>query len=408
MDNFTHAVAGMVLAEAAAQYHAKDETLPKWRAAAYFTAIFTNNAADLDFLWVPLTGGRIGYLMHHRGHTHTLLAALPIALLALGLVFAWSRLRHREYGRSGWNTIAALAVLGPLMHITMDFTNNYGVHPFWPFDTRWFYGDAVFIIEPFFWAYAIPPLILCARSWITRVILALPLAGILVAAWVHPLARWPIASALCVTVVLVSVLARRAKAGLRIAVAGLGWIGVTLMFAATSVEVQDQMRRELDHAFPSARTHDLIVTPLPGDPMCWNVLAVQTDGDRYLLRTASFATDPDWTEAATCERERRDLTAPAVDLSGAPSRKVKWGREVSLPLSELQAIYREHCDAAAMLRFLRAPFWVRDADGGLILGDLRYDREKELGFAEVKLNELGAPCPQWVPDWTPPRIELLE
>jgi inner membrane protein len=30
----------------------------------------------------------------------------------------------------------------------LDFTNNYGVRPFWPFSERWYSWDIVFIVEP--------------------------------------------------------------------------------------------------------------------------------------------------------------------------------------------------------------------------------------------------------------------
>jgi inner membrane protein len=33
----------------------------------------------------------------------------------------------------------------------MDSLNVYGVHPLWPFDPNWYYGDLVFIVEPVFW-----------------------------------------------------------------------------------------------------------------------------------------------------------------------------------------------------------------------------------------------------------------
>jgi inner membrane protein len=33
----------------------------------------------------------------------------------------------------------------------MDWTNNYGVRFLLPWDSRWFYGDLVFIIDPFLW-----------------------------------------------------------------------------------------------------------------------------------------------------------------------------------------------------------------------------------------------------------------
>ncbi len=64
----------------------------------------------------------------------------------------------------------------PLLHIAMDFTNNYGVHPFWPVDNRWFYGDSVFIIEPLFWA-ACAPLAFIFKTHVARFAVLLLLVG---------------------------------------------------------------------------------------------------------------------------------------------------------------------------------------------------------------------------------------
>ena len=37
-------------------------------------------------------------------------------------------------------------------HILLDWTNNYGVRPFFPFNPRWYAGSFVFIAEPVLWA----------------------------------------------------------------------------------------------------------------------------------------------------------------------------------------------------------------------------------------------------------------
>jgi hypothetical protein len=64
------------------------------------------------------------------------------------------------------------------------------------------------------------------------------------------------------------------------------------------------------------------------------------------------------------------------------------------------------CEAAAAMRFIRAP-WLAEINGEPVLGDLRYDREKELGFAELALEDPPPRCPRLVPPWQPPRADLL-
>ena len=39
----------------------------------------------------------------------------------------------------------------------MDWTNNYGMRFLLPWDSRWFYGDLVFIIDPYLWILSVDP-----------------------------------------------------------------------------------------------------------------------------------------------------------------------------------------------------------------------------------------------------------
>ncbi len=43
------------------------------------------------------------------------------------------------------------SIIATATHPIMDWTNNYGVRPLLPWNSQWFYGDFVFIIDPFIW-----------------------------------------------------------------------------------------------------------------------------------------------------------------------------------------------------------------------------------------------------------------
>jgi inner membrane protein len=47
-----------------------------------------------------------------------------------------------------WGLLYLYACLAALSHILLDYTNNYGVRPFWPFSEKWYSWDIVFIVEP--------------------------------------------------------------------------------------------------------------------------------------------------------------------------------------------------------------------------------------------------------------------
>jgi inner membrane protein len=63
-----------------------------------------------------------------------------------------------------WGVLFALAYIAGLSHILLDFTNNYGVRPFWPFYEKWFSWDIIFIVEPVILVLLIGALVLPGLS----------------------------------------------------------------------------------------------------------------------------------------------------------------------------------------------------------------------------------------------------
>ena len=100
------------------------------------------NLPDLDVLYTAWGGTTLDYLLHHRGHTHTVVGVLIQSLLLYAAVRLWWRYRKVEPSASDVRVFAGLALLAPLLHLALDLTNSYGVHPFWPVDDRWYCSGA--------------------------------------------------------------------------------------------------------------------------------------------------------------------------------------------------------------------------------------------------------------------------
>jgi inner membrane protein len=124
------------------------------RKTAYATlaATLAAEAADLDVLWG--LRGPVEGLKHHRGITHTLIGAPVVAAVIVGVValLHFARKRRPDAQPVRWGWLYATALIAALSHILLDWTNNYGVRPFFPFNPRWYEGDLVFIAEPILWA----------------------------------------------------------------------------------------------------------------------------------------------------------------------------------------------------------------------------------------------------------------
>ncbi len=50
-----------------------------------------------------------------------------------------------------WGWLYLTACVAALSHLLLDWTNNYGVRPFFPFNPRWYAGSFMFIAEPLVW-----------------------------------------------------------------------------------------------------------------------------------------------------------------------------------------------------------------------------------------------------------------
>jgi inner membrane protein len=119
------------------------------RKTAYATLAMTLAAEtpDLDILW-GFRGPLVAF-QHHRGFTHTFLAAPLIALVVTLFCWAFHRLRRKKPPiPPRWFLLWLFALLADLSHLLLDYTNNYGIRPFAPFHPRWYSWDIVFIFEP--------------------------------------------------------------------------------------------------------------------------------------------------------------------------------------------------------------------------------------------------------------------
>jgi len=131
------------------------------RKTAYATLAMTlaAEAPDLDVLWSfrgPVTG-----FEHHRGITHTLIAAPVMALVTTAFIWLLHRFRRKPPAMAPrWWLIWLFALIADLSHLLLDFTNNYGLRPFFPFSGRWYAWSTVFIFEPLMFAALLGALIL--------------------------------------------------------------------------------------------------------------------------------------------------------------------------------------------------------------------------------------------------------
>ncbi len=138
MDNVCHTLLGAAMGQAG---------LSRNRRLGMSTLLIASNLPDID---VAVFATNTLAVSFRRGWTHGVLAQAVLPLLLAGAMTWWGR-RRPDQPPPRFSELALLAYAGVLSHVFLDFLNSYGVRLLMPFSQRWFYGDALFVVDP--WMY---------------------------------------------------------------------------------------------------------------------------------------------------------------------------------------------------------------------------------------------------------------
>lgn len=161
MDNICHSLVGAALASTG---------LARRTRLATATLVIGANFPDIDVLAVPLGGG-LGF---RRGWTHGVLAMMLLPFVLTGIMLWWDRRTRRRrvvLGRdpsalpaTSARALLLLSFVSILTHPALDLMNTYGVRLLMPFSGRWFYGDSLFIVDPWLWVLLLAAYLLGRRG----------------------------------------------------------------------------------------------------------------------------------------------------------------------------------------------------------------------------------------------------
>lgn len=153
MDNLTHSLVGAVLGRMG---------LKRLSPYAMPALIISANLPDIDSFVAKWFG--TDARTFHRGFTHGVGGLLVLPFLTLAIILLWERLRPSKEGPVRPRPLLLACFLGTLSHPLLDFMNTYGVRFLEPLSHRWFYGDTLFIIDPWIWIALIVGLELSWRA----------------------------------------------------------------------------------------------------------------------------------------------------------------------------------------------------------------------------------------------------
>ncbi len=143
MDPVCHTLTGLAMGHAG---------LTRRTPLALATLALAANAPDIDIAVLATSTLQVSF---RRGWTHGPPAMLVLPLALTALVVGYDRLVRQRRFPAPPPVVPAqvlwLAALGTWSHPLLDYMNSYGIRLLMPFSGRWFYGDALYIVDP--WIY---------------------------------------------------------------------------------------------------------------------------------------------------------------------------------------------------------------------------------------------------------------
>lgn len=327
MDPLAHTLVGASLAETG---------LKRKVALGTTTLLIAANLPDID--GVCTLAGRDASLAGRRGHTHGVLAMVLLPLALAGAMYVTGRIiearRQRRRGHEEpaaptdalpqpplqFRWLALLAFIGVLTHPLLDWMNSYGVRLLMPLSGRWFYGDALFIVDPVVWLLAAAPVVfarghtkLAAAGWL--LLLAAATAVVVVPKITPPPAKmlWCVGSGL---LVYLRVRDKAPPSPRKAALICLPALALYLGFMLWGTG-RAQAKAEAWLRARGLTPTRMIASPMPAQPLTREVVALV--GDRYHFLLVDLQADaqprparPPLPRGQLSQAVRAALAAPQV------------------------------------------------------------------------------------------------
>ncbi len=433
MDNLTHSLVGYAVAKSAKHLKFKKLDLserfkdPKISSFLIFVSIFAANFPDLDLIYSLYDSSKLGYFIHHRGHSHTFILAFPQALIALFI----SALIFKIKDKLIWWWGLVLITINICLHIALDFLNIYGVHPFFPWDNQWYYGDRVFIIEPLIWFSILPLAITPLKKVLSikSVLILFFISTLFLAFKIQMMSLGTVLALGFYFIAMIWFFNKMIESTKTIVALGFTALMI-LSFIVEGIRVEDKITSAFNSKLnglllngdgkesaknTASQFIDLAMTPYPGNPFCWNVYSSRILGeDGFNVAVGQFQSRDFW--LFKCPKGMFDTNkktnGPVLNLTKdfLKSRQIpklegmKW---IQVYEGSKKKIFNDQndCRLKNWFQFVRIPYLY---DSGKYV-DLRFhSRSSQESFSDLDLNDETHKCVKLPAPWIPPRSGLLK
>lgn len=356
MDPIAHTLVGAALAQTGLG-----------RKTAYGTAALVIGANLPDIDGISMLAGLDPSLLFRRGWTHGILALVLLPLVLTGLLVLWNRLKKPWSDGPPLRTgvLLGLSYFALATHPTLDWLNTYGMRWLMPFEGRWYYGDTLFITDPWIWLVLGGVVFLFRSRRLASLAAWATLAGLWMLLLFGAPGLWPAKILWCAALIVFIVMrvrgvGREEFTANRLAVCAIAavFLYIVAMFGTARYA---RSATEKDLAARGVHLERLMVGPVPVTPFVKDVVAQTPEGYRY----------------------GKARLLPRFELELTPK---------TLPLLEESPAVQEAIAAPTVRGFMnwaRFPFAdVEESTTGftVYLLDARYTRSRTVGFGAARVE----------------------
>lgn len=265
------------------------------------------NAPDLDA--ITLFMARDVSLGFRRGWTHGILAMVVLPLVLAGLLMLVDGARRRLAGSARQNgpparqpgpppvrplPLVGVCAIAVWSHPILDWLNTYGVRFLMPFSGTWYYGDALFVVDPWVWLLAGTSVVL-ARSASRAGLAAWVVLGVAMTSLVTGFEGAPLATRLLWCAGVAAIIWMRATARWRrtlprLATVCLSAIAVYIVVMVAASRLAEQQVAAWLAAQGGDTPIEVMASPAPGNPFRRDIVVADAEHYHFL--------DLDWLRGA--------------------------------------------------------------------------------------------------------------
>jgi inner membrane protein len=237
------------------------------------------NLPDIDGVCYLVDGDlALGF---RRGWTHGILALVVLPIAFAALLYLLDRWWEGEK-RADFRWLLVLSAVAVWSHPTLDWLNTYGMRWLMPFSGRWFYGDAVFILDVWLWLILGVGYLAGRRPSLTLLI-----AGALIGAWIMRIVerRSPeyLPLLMLIALVLAIALVWKAPSRRRTEIFAATALAFATLYIAARIGLSEATERAVVREFRKrgAEVGPVMAGPDPVSPLKWSIVARTGEVYRY-------------------------------------------------------------------------------------------------------------------------------